>query len=494
MGSYKRGKTEGIIILIVLILGIFLVVFMSLGEKDVRLSSPESCEIKARADCLESEGNYIVMGLSSETNAHGQNELFNQNYQYVLCCNFNGAKSCSEGDKNRILRLFSETNSHAEIPDGKFNMPWGDNIYGNNICYDNLDCSSTASNCGEERIEILSLSSETNAHIGKPGDYPYKICCDLRQIPARTYSEEIYWADNKGARISHSNVSETVRMYWTYSDFKNKEVVFEVWEDDPTTNVEIRTDGRGNEITATADNNGSVFAEWTITHDDYNRGKLSETGNPEYYFKVFIEGESKKKSSNLDVNISQTQTATDLAESCKEYTSESNCKNNPDKVGIYEGIYEFYDGNICEKRWNGTGCSWNGTKCNQKEVIQYNPENPKNCSQPILSSCEYSESVKPSDKCASGNEFYELIFSSVSASADCKTYSRKVYCRGKEVIKLPFFEGSELIISLILIELIYVLLIARKKYGKQGNQRFPFLKHGKCSGQGSFPSLQKRKF
>ena len=318
MRWYKRGETEGIIILTILILGIFLVMFMSLGGKDVRLSSPESCEIKARTNCLESEGNYIVMGLSSEPNVHGQDNPINQDYQYVLCCNFNGAKSCSERNSNRILRLASDTNSHAEIPDGDFNMPWGDNIYGYNICYDGLTCISTSSNCVGEKVEILSLSSETNAHIGKPGDYQYKICCDLKQTPTRIYSEEIYWADNNGVRITKTNVSENVRMYWTYSNFINTNVVFEVWEDDPTTDVEIRTDARGNEITASTNNNGSVFAEWTITHDDYNRGKLSETGNPEYYFKVFVDGEFKKKSSNLDENIIQTQTTTDLAESCKE--------------------------------------------------------------------------------------------------------------------------------------------------------------------------------
>ncbi len=461
MRWYKRGKTEGIIILVILILGISLSWFMSFGERDVRLSSPEICDIRARASCLESEGSYIVMGLSSEINAHGQDNSISQNYPYVLCCNFNGAKTCSEGDSNRILRLFSETNSHAEIPDGKFNMPWGDNIYGYNICYGNLDCSSTTSNCGEERVEILSLSSETNAHIGKIGEYSYKICCEVRQSNIKL-SEEIYWADKNGRRISHANVSESVRMYWSYSNFNNTPVVFEVWEDDPATDVEIRTKERGNEISARTDSNGSVFAEWTITHDDYNRGKLSETGNPEYYFKTFIDGEFKKKSGNLDVNISGIQITSDLAESCKEYTKESECKNNPDKVGVYERIYEFYNGTVCERRWNGTGCSWNGTICNQKEVIQYNPENPKDCSEPTLSSCEYSESVKPTDKCASGNEFYELIFSSVSASADCKTYSRKVYCKGEE-IKLPFFGGYELIISLILIELIYVLLISRKR-------------------------------
>jgi hypothetical protein len=50
----------------------------------------DSCSIKLRSDCYSGNTNNIVMGLSSETNAHA--ELWNQaNYDYVLCCDFTGS-------------------------------------------------------------------------------------------------------------------------------------------------------------------------------------------------------------------------------------------------------------------------------------------------------------------------------------------------------------------------------------------------------------------
>ncbi|MEJ2268134.1 MAG: hypothetical protein P8X70_03600, partial [Nanoarchaeota archaeon] len=55
------------------------------------LISAESCTITERDNC---NGN-IVMGLSSETNAHA--ELANQeNYDHVLCCDFGtGNTNCN---------------------------------------------------------------------------------------------------------------------------------------------------------------------------------------------------------------------------------------------------------------------------------------------------------------------------------------------------------------------------------------------------------------
>ncbi len=145
--------------------------------------SADGCSIVQRDSCDD----YIVMGLSDDTNAHG--ELADQgNYGWVLCCDFgDGVTSCS--DTNKIISLSSETNAHAEIP-----YPSQGSNYDIPVCYDGLKCVNIIESCEdtinpdtgkiEYPMEILSLSSWTNAHIGRFADYPTKVCCN--KIECRT--------------------------------------------------------------------------------------------------------------------------------------------------------------------------------------------------------------------------------------------------------------------------------------------------------------------
>jgi hypothetical protein len=137
------------------------------------ISAEGTCAILERNNCVEANGQYILMGLSGLTNAHG--ELANQeNYDYVLCCDFGtGNRECT-GD-NKIIGLSSLTNAHAEIS-ALNNYPDA-----SDVCYEDFVCGYRNSLCLENEIGLLSLSSTTNAHIGVyegTGSYDIKICCE----------------------------------------------------------------------------------------------------------------------------------------------------------------------------------------------------------------------------------------------------------------------------------------------------------------------------
>ncbi len=97
-------------------------------------------------------------------------------YDYVLCCDFGngvGANECGGGE--RILRLSSSTNAHVEIPELS--------TYTEEVCYQHtgLGCVSGAQNPDPVIFNpVLSLSGETNAHVGHLDNYNnLKIWCNI---------------------------------------------------------------------------------------------------------------------------------------------------------------------------------------------------------------------------------------------------------------------------------------------------------------------------
>ena len=127
----------------------------------------------------------VILRLSSETNAHGEiysgtaypieikySEIFGSLYtgtyeEHPSTCNV----------WNAILRLSSTTNAHSEVL-------YKDN-YNIFVCYGDLIGNARYvpnGNCDVANGEkcVVTLSSETNAHLAKcgiTGSYPNKICC-----------------------------------------------------------------------------------------------------------------------------------------------------------------------------------------------------------------------------------------------------------------------------------------------------------------------------
>jgi len=130
----------------------------------------ESCYFTDRGNC--NSPNVIIIGISGQTNAHG--EVWNGTgiYDYVICCDYVGSRTCD--GTNTLIKLSSSTNAHAEIK-------YENNYLSNEICYENLSCENMADCTADYPLEIFSLSAITNAHIAEynTSGYDIDICCNI---------------------------------------------------------------------------------------------------------------------------------------------------------------------------------------------------------------------------------------------------------------------------------------------------------------------------
>ena len=129
--------------------------------------------------CVDSDD--IIFKISANTNAHGQ--IWSETgYPQEICYSdlFDGQvytslnpHDCLPGNSNLVLKLSSDTNAHAQI--SGISNP----IYQTNVCYGDLSCYDTRNNCDNGAVEVVSLSTSTNAHIETKDAnyYPIKICC-----------------------------------------------------------------------------------------------------------------------------------------------------------------------------------------------------------------------------------------------------------------------------------------------------------------------------
>jgi len=323
----------------------FLFVFLLSGVLAV---SSGSCDIVARSECTgDSTNGYVVMGLSSETNAHG--ELATQsNYDSVLCCNIGtGNTDCS--GTNKIIGLFSETNSHAEVP--------SEENYNENVCYENLVCTHRSS-CNEGEAEVLSLSDVTNAHIGGAGDYNVKICCsgvgagfgDCSLLSAKWNLEEATDGQKVYLEVTGSS---------NFCD--GRSISFEVYEEDLlgddtliASSPEVCPDPKKPDLCKASfvgdtSTGGVWYAEWV---DDGILG-----GNPEYYFTVTL-GEDSIKSNNPTLKVLPQDSDYCIVPpitACGNYETESECESDScDVVGesSLPGVECDDDNTECACAWD----------------------------------------------------------------------------------------------------------------------------------------------
>ncbi len=171
------------------ILSVFLFVIL------IGFASAYTCDLRLASSCNAAPFNNILMKISALNNAHG--EVYTQsNYQYALCCDFTYTKpvSCSTDSAdagtlrdNRVLGLSSTTNAHAEVPNPSAVT------YTTGVCYQNMECIHTSNACpGDYPIEMLSLSSATNAHIASYDTmgYDINVCCKDVTNPAQSNCQD----------------------------------------------------------------------------------------------------------------------------------------------------------------------------------------------------------------------------------------------------------------------------------------------------------------
>jgi len=123
--------------------------------------------------------NQIMFRLLSESNSHAANYA-EQSYPVKICYDqifgktFDGAnpRQCTSG--NKVIRLSSATNAHAEGPAGTTSGY-------QDVCFGDLACTLKDNSCAADEKAVASLSSVSNTHItiGSDSAYTKKICCKI---------------------------------------------------------------------------------------------------------------------------------------------------------------------------------------------------------------------------------------------------------------------------------------------------------------------------
>ena len=198
--------------------------------------------VSAQNACANS--NDIIFRLDALTNAHGEVFDGTGNYGTEICHNdvfgFSGDGNRDCSGSNLVLRLDAGTNAHGETP--YIASP----AYTTDVCYGNMDCRSTTSDCdsvnGEELV--ATLSGETNAHIAAfnavaDDIYSVNICCSSMALA------DAEWRNGAGEEIGGDtgNSAYLNDIVWMRVDTpgipEGENVSFDVLEEDLLVDDEI---------------------------------------------------------------------------------------------------------------------------------------------------------------------------------------------------------------------------------------------------------------
>ena len=320
----------------------------------------QTCGIVPRVDCDDpSTEGYIVMGLSSSSNAHGDFPALSTS-PYVLCCNFPigrvGSTTC-KGVSNKIIGLSSETNAHAEDKTGTY--------YSTSVCYEDIACE-VKDVCLDSEKGILSLSSSTNAHIG-PYDgaesYPNKVCCSANSMKgyAPCSISSVEWSGSNA--LAGSSVS--LMVYGNGAQCGGKKVSFEVWKDQV---IDVKTSSQPLTVTFQG-----ATAEGTWT---------AETAGSSYYFKANVTASISVKSDNLAVLGSEWCDDNTIA-TCEDYSSQEYCESKLEDGSDLCNVATNYppEGVTCDEE-TPCNCKWDSTN----DICSFNWEvnNLGNCGDGVV--------------------------------------------------------------------------------------------------------------
>ncbi len=252
----------------------------------------------AQSACASADD--TILRLSSTTNAHGQKYDQTPAYPTGICYSTifgqpapaNPSRTCSgSGNGNRVVRLSSSNNAHAEIPDATSPS------YTNEICYQGLTCQSVAGNvaCPTGNQEVLQLSDATNAHLETASGTAYttansyKICCSTGMIPANPAT----WKKLDGSPLTtppNICLNQYVVTHTLAPGFANGEVTYwELWENDGLIDDCIAGFSSGcpanSGFTSTVQNGVSFLPPFQITSAMFS---ASGESNAELYFRVML--------------------------------------------------------------------------------------------------------------------------------------------------------------------------------------------------------------
>ena len=226
-----------------------------------------------------------ILRLYFESNSHAASwNPSNSDYTIEICYDeifgesYTGADPHECTGTNKVIGLFSNFNSHAEIPSL--------NNYPIQVCYGNLTCVKDTTPgilCSDtDKKVVLRLYNDTNSHVTTANyfNYPIKICCKDDITNHSQHPEDIYWTNMMGTPIDNlgAEIEDTVLM--RYKNHAGESYDFEIKENDPFIDDPIRIIPSENNFNF--DNH--LSAKWKITQEDYNSG--GSENKEEFYFIV----------------------------------------------------------------------------------------------------------------------------------------------------------------------------------------------------------------
>ncbi len=480
-----------------------------------------------------------IMKMSSNTNAHGA--IFSEgDYTSFLCANSadndracsttegtcKGIEGCNDatnkGDcdiylgevcswipANKIIGLSSSTNAHAEGPSQyNYNV---DVCYGNLRCvYVNLDEDNTCSQhtSGAYPIDVLSLSTFTNAHIGAFADYPIKVCCkeggiiepfcgDLicngddtyTNCPGDCAEPRAYWGQYDFSTTPLTSTSARIGSTMVYLIYENEAlddgttISFEILENDPVTDDAIKT------VEGIINSDGKAIISWVISQEDLEKcfGLLDQEGSANNEFQFYFKANNERSGDLITTFVWDIGSCVEI-DRCANYENQQECVSDlcgVSDVSVEENLNENCDGieSFCYCEWNETqnecgpyvgykdGDTWIGS-------CHYDEDSSDDCDDGLLSynwKGVWAWAVDNIGKTEEPNEIGNYVeyptesgiwyYDPDEKYLTCLDGSNTVVCPAQ--IQLPFFTTYSLVIAIVLIVLIYFLILKNsKKKGK----------------------------
>jgi len=452
---------------------VILFIFLSVFFMSIINISALGCSIINVETSPDYNPDKVLMGVSNPTNAHGE-EKDQGIYSYVVQCEFAGGVLCD--GSNQVISISSPTNAHAEISGGSYTIP---------ICFGDLSCISTDQTSNDDyRLPILSLSADTNAHIGNFEDYPIKILCRSPTVPIA------FWSVTNGVKPTSliDVVPDTTKVQIIFENsglIEGTKAIFEIFESDVGETL------RGDDdfiksIEGTVGVGGDVLVEWKIAQDNLNKGKdlFEDETELKFYFEAHddIGNSPLATSSNLEINVlSSDFCITNEIFICGDYDPDQ-CSPNSDPCNVADNnpasdctnsltncFCDLNDQSLCTDIFESIIINEEGFKevlgqC----VIDTGDGAPDNCDDGFITyswTATWSESIACTSDSECLNEqicdISEGEIEGICKPSSCLSGKQTLQCPAQ--IQLPFFGLWNFIAAMLTIALIYGFMILRKK-------------------------------
>jgi len=445
--------------------------------------------------------NQIILKLYSTNNAHAEVWNGTGNYPIDICYeNIFGTQYseanphiCSAGNSNWVISLNSSTNSHASNK--------STSGYPINVCYGDLNCTLKSRDCVSPEKLVVSLNYTTNSHLANDSSYPYKVCCKPASItpPTRicnngsidpgedcdpsaaptgctistnpvcdntcncvSVQKSITLAEWRNAtgneRIEYANKSALIKLFGQTTGFQdNENLKAQIFNSTGEFLVDI-----GTNYPLSGNNNQKVSANFKLK--DLSGLQSIIPGNKIYFIINDSTNTISKRSYDLEIlAIGGTRVGVSSCILLNETECEKYMADGTEQSSRVQGCNDIYVQNACV--WNS------GTRsCGVGSVAI-------NALGQIEGTCFTYYENKDEGKCVDGVRKVKVTVESVSGSCTSLTCSNpcpqgnicEIPCRN--VALLPFFTMADLIITVIVIILAYLIIFKTKLFKKKGRKK-----------------------